>query len=92
MEVFREILNINPNAKLFLLGEWPIKSKIESSAKDIKEDVIFTGAVDNVNDYLQALDGMLLPSLFEGLPLVTIEWQINGCLACYRMKLLMNAN
>ena len=24
------------------------------------------------------MDGMLLPSLFEGLPLVAIEWQING--------------
>lgn len=78
MEVFREILNINSNAKLFLIGDGPLKSKIESSVKDIKEDVIFTGVVDNVNDYLQALDGMLLPSLFEGLPLVTIEWQING--------------
>ena len=78
IEVFREILNINSNAKLFLIGDGPSKSKIESSVKDIKEDVIFTGVVDNVNDYLQALDGMLLPSLFEGLPLVTIEWQING--------------
>ncbi len=78
MEIFREILNINPNSKLFLIGDGPLKNEIELSVKDIKEHIIFTGAIDNVNDYLQALDGMLLPSLFEGLPLVTIEWQING--------------
>ena len=36
------------------------------------------GTVDNVNDYMQAMDIMVLPSLFEGLPLVAIEWQING--------------
>ena len=27
---------------------------------------------------LQIADGMILPSLFEGVPLVTIEWQISG--------------
>ena len=31
-----------------------------------------------MEDYLQMMDVMMLPSLFEGLPLVLIEWQING--------------
>lgn len=78
IKVFREILKIKPNAILILIGSGPLQEEIKMSVKDIKEHVIFTGAVDNVADYLQALDGALLPSLFEGLPLVTIEWQING--------------
>lgn len=78
IEIFREILYIAPDSTLFLIGDGPLKREIELSVEDIKKHVVFTGAVDNVTDYLHAMDGMLLPSLFEGLPLVTIEWQING--------------
>ncbi len=78
IKVFRKVLEIQPDAKMFLIGDGPLKLEIESSVEDIKSHVIFTGTVDNVSDFLQAMDGMLLPSLFEGLPLVAIEWQING--------------
>lgn len=44
----------------------------------IYEDIKFTGNIENVEDILQIADGMILPSLFEGVPLVTIEWQISG--------------
>ena len=40
--------------------------------------MVFIGNTDRVSDYLQMMDGMILPSLFEGLPLVAVEWQING--------------
>lgn len=78
IEIFRKILKMRPDARLFLIGDGPLKEEIQSSVEDIKEYVIFTGTVDCVGDYLQAMDGMILPSLFEGLPLVVIEWQING--------------
>ena len=78
MRIFRSIIEIEPNARLLLLGDGPLKEKIENSNTDIKDNVIFLGTTDHVSDYLQAMDGMLLPSLFEGLPLVAIEWQING--------------
>ena len=78
VSIFREILEICPDAILILIGDGPVRKEIELTVDDIKKHVIFTGTVDNVSDYLQASDGMLLPSLFEGLPLVTIEWQING--------------
>ena len=78
MEIFRSVIEVEPNAQLLLLGDGPLKSKIEESNKDIEDKVIFVGTTDSVSDYLQAMDGMILPSLFEGLPLVAIEWQING--------------
>lgn len=65
-----------PNTKFFLIGDGPLRKKIEASASDI--NVCFIGTVNNVSDYLNAMDGMILPSLFEGLPLVAIEWQLNG--------------
>ena len=74
IEVFRKILEIEPKAKLFLIGDGPLREEIEFKVSDIKNHVYFIGIVNNVTDYLQAMDGMLLPSIFEGLPLVAIEW------------------
>lgn len=76
VDIYREIKKIEPNAKLYMIGDGPLKKQIEQICKDIK--VEFTGTVDNMSDYLNAMDGMILPSLFEGLPLVALEWQING--------------
>ena len=76
VEIYKELRNIEPNCKLFMIGDGPLKPEIEKLCGAI--GVIFTGAVDNIPDYLNAMDGMILPSLFEGLPLVAIEWQMNG--------------
>ncbi|WP_313187405.1 glycosyltransferase family 1 protein [Lacrimispora sp.] len=78
LEIYRAILELKPTAKLFMIGDGPLKKEIESKANDIKNSVIFTGTTDRISDYLQAMDGMLLPSHFEGLPLVAVEWQLNG--------------
>ena len=41
-------------------------------------NVVFTGAVTNVSDYLSAMDIFILPSRFEGLPMCALEAQVNG--------------
>lgn len=76
IKIFREIKKIEPNTKFFLIGDGPLRKKIEAEVADM--NVCFIGTVNNVSDYLNAMDGMILPSLFEGLPLVAIEWQLNG--------------
>lgn len=76
VEIYRAIKEIEPNAKLFMIGDGPLKIEIEKESSDL--DIIFTGAIDRVADYLNAMDVMVLPSLFEGVPLVVLEWQING--------------
>lgn len=78
LQIFREILKLENDAKLYLIGDGDKKKEIEELAADIKNQVVFVGNTDRVSDYLQMMDGMILPSLFEGLPLVAIEWQING--------------
>ena len=78
LKIYKAILEIEPTAKLFMIGDGPLKAEIEEEAKDISEHLIFVGTTDRVPDYLHAMDGMILPSLFEGLPLVAVEWQING--------------
>ena len=76
VEIYRELRKLEPNCKLFMIGDGSLKPEIEKLCEGL--NVTFTGAIDNIPDYLNAMDGMLLPSLFEGLPLVVVEWQING--------------
>lgn len=78
IKLFREILKTKPDSKLVLVGDGVLRKKIEESVTDIQGSVLFIRNTDHVEDYLQMMDVMVLPSLFEGLPLVVIEWQING--------------
>ena len=81
------ILNIlngykkDDNVKLLLMGsgfkEKEIKEKVNNS-DTIKNRVIFTGEIQNVNEVINACDAMILPSKYEGFPVVAIEWQANG--------------
>lgn len=80
LEIYKHILIKMPNAKLYMFGDGYLMDEIKGKAKllGIEKNIIFTGNVSNVADYINAMDAMILPSLFEGLPLVVIEWQING--------------
>lgn len=78
VEIYHEIVKREPNCVLFMMGDGPLKHEIEERCIDISDHIVFTGKTDKVAELLNAMDGMLLPSLFEGFPLVVVEWQING--------------
>lgn len=80
VKTFDRILSKGANAKLFIVGEGPDRSKIERLIEELALGgrVVITGRVSNVPEILQALDVMALPSLFEGLPSVVLEWQASG--------------
>lgn len=80
LEIFQNVRKINPNSKFFLVGDGYLRKEIERTAKSmgLYDYITFTGNIKNVEDILQVMDGMVLPSFFEGVPLVTIEWQISG--------------
>lgn len=69
--------------KLILIGDGEMREEIESKieSEDLSDQVILTGNINNVEDYLCAMDIFVMPSLFEGLPTVGIEAQSEG-LAC----------
>ncbi len=68
------------NFKLLLIGDGELFQSIEKMAKklEIENYVIFTGNVNNVSDYLQAMDLFALPSYYEGFPTVAVEAQAAG--------------
>lgn len=83
VRVFSGFYKKNRNSYLVMVGTGEKVDEIKNLVKELELDknVIFTGVIENVFDYLSAFDVMLLPSLYEGLPLVVIEWQIAG-LSC----------
>jgi glycosyltransferase involved in cell wall biosynthesis len=80
IEIFNEFVKLKPNAKLMLIGNGNLRDRIKEKIKyyNLEDSVIFTGQVKNVNDYLNALDIFVMPSLYEGLPIVGVEAQTNG--------------
>ena len=81
IDVFANVLKDNPNCKLMLVGEGYLMQNIKEkvSRLDLDNKVIFTGVRDDAYKYYNAFDLFVLPSLFEGLPVVAIEAQMNGC-------------
>ena len=80
IDVFHEVCKKSNRYKLVLIGEGEDQKKIREKVErlGLSEKVIFLGRQSNVQDWLQALDIMVFPSLFEGMPNVVLEWQIAG--------------
>ncbi len=66
--------------KMLLIGDGPEKSSVLSKINELglNEYFILTGKVDNVAEYINAFDLMILPSKFEGFPYVCVEVQAMG--------------
>jgi len=66
--------------KLLLIGQGDDEEKLKNlvSQKHLEDRVIFQGLVNNMNDYLQAMDIFAFPSRFEGLSIALLEAQANG--------------
>lgn len=84
LNVLREVNRRCGHAALVLLGDGELETSLRRSAREMGlENVSFLGRVDNVHQWMQAFDLLLLPSRYEGLALVLVEAQAAGlvCLA-----------
>jgi glycosyltransferase involved in cell wall biosynthesis len=70
-----EILSAIPAAKLLLVGEGPLKKGLENLAVSlkVKKSVIFAGYRSDITEILAAIDLLVVPSLLEGFPMITLE-------------------
>ena len=84
IDIFEQILKHRPNSKLMLIGSGELANNVKEkvSRLGLEDKVMFIGSVHNVYDYYQVMDCFVLPSKFEGLPLVGVEAQAAG-LCCY---------
>ena len=83
IDIFYEIHKMDKNTELLLFGDGPLRQNIEIKVKNLKleSNVKFMGIKQNINEYMQAMDIFLLPSFYEGLPVVGVEAQTSG-LSC----------
>lgn len=82
LEIFNEIHKKNEKSVLLLIGDGPLLNQIKDKVKDLnlQNNVIFLGKRNDVNVLMQGMDVFLLPSLYEGLPVVGVEAQASGLL------------
>lgn len=93
INIFEDVQKKIPDAILLLIGEGPLLKNIKSlcEKKNILASVIFYGTSDTVNDLMQAMDVFLLPSHFEGLPIVGVEAQASGLPVIFSDKITKEA-
>ena len=80
IDIFAKVHQKNPDTVLFLIGEGELEEKIREKigSLGLTDAVVFTGSIPNVNEMYQMMDVFVLPSLYEGLPVVGVEAQASG--------------
>jgi glycosyltransferase involved in cell wall biosynthesis len=80
IDVFNEIAKRQSNAILVMIGYGDLKEKIHEKIKTYRLDnrILDLGRTDDIKQYYNAFDAFLLPSLYEGMPVVGIEAQCAG--------------
>lgn len=72
---FRRVVDEYENARLFILGDGPLKKKLEAliDELDLTGNVFLLGGQENVFPFLKKSNCFVFSSLWEGLPLTLIE-------------------
>ena len=78
--LFQKLLQRDKNFILFLVGNGEEQEKIKKVVKErnLEDKVIFAGIIDNAFEIYNLFDIFILPSLYEGMPVVSIEAQLSG--------------
>lgn len=77
LDVFAEVHKLDEKAQLVLLGDGELMEAVKQKADklNLENNITFVGNVGNANEWYQAFDCFVLPSIWEGLPVVGVEAQ-----------------
>ena len=86
IEIIKRLIDYNNNIHLYnkiyvaIIGEGADEQKLCRRSKDmgIVDNLIMPGAISNTDEYYCGFDMFVMPSLYEGLPIVGIEAQCSG--------------
>lgn len=79
LEIFSNLQNLKTNTVLLLIGDGDLREENEKYAKQLGlKNVYFLGVRNDIPELMMAMDVMVMPSLYEGLPIVCIEAQATG--------------
>ena len=84
LDAFAEVAHRRPDAALLLAGEGGLRAEVERRVGELglSGRVAFLGQRADVERLYSAADAFVLPSLYEGLPVVSVEAQASG-LPCF---------
>ena len=80
IDVFAAFHKLEPASRLLLISDGPRFRQVQEkvAALGLQDAVIFAGRRSDVAGIYSAMDLFILPSCWEGLPLVMVEAQVNG--------------
>lgn len=88
IDVFVKAYKKNPHMVLLLIGDGPLRSAMEEKVKKLglTDHVNFLGLRNDVQNLYNVMDIFVLPSHYEGLPVVGVEAQANGLPCLFSTK------
>lgn len=80
INIFYEFMKLEPNSLLLLAGMGELEEEVKQQVKklNIERNVVFLGAISDMSKFYNTIDLFLLPSLYEGFPVVALEVQAAG--------------
>jgi glycosyltransferase involved in cell wall biosynthesis len=68
-------IEILPQSKILIVGDGPLRERLEALSKElgVRDNVIFAGFRSDIKEILSAVDLLVIPSLLEGFPMITLE-------------------
>ena len=80
IDIFSAVHRKNPEAILLLAGAGELEAEIRDKVKTLglEDSVMFLGLRKDIPALMNAMDVFVLPSFFEGLPVVGVEAQATG--------------
>lgn len=80
IDIIAEMYAKNKNVRAILFGVGDLRESMIKKVrdKDLQDIILFPGTSSEINNWLQAMDLFIFPSLYEGLPVVGIEAQATG--------------
>lgn len=80
LDIFRQVHSMEPSAHLLLIGEGERKEAMYAYATElgVADAVHFLEPRRDIHRFYSSMDVFVLPSFFEGLPVVGLEAQANG--------------
>ncbi len=69
------LVKVHQNFKVLFIGDGPLRNILQRRTRElgVEKFIVFTGFKKDVQRHLAMIDVMVLPSLYEGLPLGVIE-------------------